>query len=420
MRTLTFSAAAIAAVLVSGLIVSTPAIAATDTGHKNIKAVEAPGGQISVTWGATKAVKYYQVKVSSMPDMSQDVKTYKISKSKTAVTVAPAANAGPTSGNYSFVRVYAIKKNGKLGESPFAKVRLTAPAPNPIGPGVTVGTFNIRTAEADGTGGAKWSARKDIVASQITASGASVVALQEAGAVIGKECQVVIYVGTDGLKHKFKDCYFQFEQLDDMLPQYSLVNKDEYSPNGADGKESTRILYDPSKVSLAESGFFAPSKIDKNLQFVPWAVFTDNVTQKQFVFISAHLANNAKGQTEKYWSKLRVKQAKKVMAFAKAKSAGRQVIIAGDMNSNQYTLPSNVVDKAFLAGGFYDAYATANITNEFFATFNEFERPKASSSRTDYIFTWGGPVGSYAYKNWIVRSGVFPSDHYMQSATVPF
>lgn len=423
MRTLRTLAAASAAVLLSTLLVTTPATAASPTGHKKIQASEVPGGQILVTWGATTGVKYYQVKVSSMPDMSQDVKTYKISKKKTSVTVKPAANATATSGNYSFVRVYAIKKNGKVGESPYKKVRLTAPVADPINPAVTVATFNIRTKEADGSGGAKWAARKAAVAAEITASGAAVVAIQEAGAKINSTCLPVIYIGTDGKNHKYKDCYWQFEELDDLLPTYSLVNKDEYS--SGDGKESTRILYDPSKVTLGENGFFAPTKEDANLQFVPWAVFSpvatpENPTPKQFVFIATHLANNAKGQKEQYWSKLRVKQAEKVIAFAKSKSQGRQVIVAGDMNSNMYTLPSNVVDKAFLKAGFFDAYSTAANQNEFFATFNEFKKPKASASRTDYIFTWGGPIGSFGYKNWIIRSGVMTSDHYMQSATVPF
>jgi endonuclease/exonuclease/phosphatase family metal-dependent hydrolase len=420
MRTVKLLAAALAAVLLSVLLVSTPATAASPTGHKKIQAVEAPGGKVLVTWGATTGVKYYNVKVSSLPDMSQDVKTYKISKKLTSATVAPAAYAGASTGNYTFVRVYAVKKNGKVGESPYKKVRLTAPAADAVNPGVTVATFNIRTAEADKSGGPKWASRKDAVAAQITASGASVVAIQEAGAKIGGEDNwvPVVYVGADGKNHKERDYYWQFEQLDDLLPNYSLVNAAEYSQG--DGKESTRILYDPSKVTLTESGFFAPSKVDDNLQFVPWAVFTDNATQKQFVFISTHLANNAKGQTEKYWSKLRTKQAQKVIAFAKDKSQGRQVIVAGDMNSNMYSAPSNVVDKAFLKAGFFDAYASASVENEFFATFNEFKKPKASASRTDYIFTWGGPTGSFGYKNWIVRSGTFPSDHYMQSATVPF
>ncbi|MDM4762311.1 hypothetical protein QT381_04740 [Galbitalea sp. SE-J8] len=413
----TITAVAVAAALALGTAaVSAPADAASPTGHKHLTAVEAPGGRIAVKWGATTGVKSYRVVVAGSPDMKATPKTYTISKKKTSATVAPAKYAGANSGNYSFVRVYAIKKNGKVGESPYVKVRLSgADAQPPAGDAsVAVATFNIRTGEA--TSGPSWESRRDAVAAQIASSGAAVVAIQEAGYKIGA-CRVVVTAFPGG-KTKAKDCFWQFEDLEARLGgQYRLVSSTEYASGaGALGKESTRILYDPTRVTLGDQGFFAPSKVDKNLQYVPWAHFTDVASGKPFTFVAVHLANNAAGKKEAAWSKLRAQQAKKVIAFAKSQLGYGQVIVAGDMNSNMYTLPANLVDQEFVRAGAFDAYATHDNQNEFYATFNEFKAPKASASRTDYIFTFG-VKGSYSYKNWITRAKL--SDHFMQSAILP-
>jgi endonuclease/exonuclease/phosphatase family metal-dependent hydrolase len=402
---------ALASALLVGAAVVPAAEAASPTGHKQLTAQQS-GSKISVSWKATSGVKYYKVKVAANPEMTQHVDSYTVSKKKTRVTVAPANFASAGSGNYSFVRVYAYKTNGKIGVSPWKKVRMSVAAPA-AGPSITVATFNVRTAEA--TSGPSWSSRKVGVAAQIAASGAAVVAVQEAGSK-SDSYQEVVYVGNDGAKHKYRDYDWQFEELDRLLPSHQLVSAEEYSLG--EGKESTRIFFDPSKVTLTGQSVFAPSTVDENLQFVPVAEFTDNVTGKPFTFIALHLANNAAGQDEKFWSKLRARQANAVISKVKQFAAqGEQVIVAGDMNSNMYTEPGNLVDESFLRAGFFDAYATPNNQNEFYATFNEFKGPKASGSRTDYIFTFGGPRGSYGYKNWTTSAKL--SDHFMQSATLP-
>jgi len=422
MRNLKILATALAAAVLASLLIVAPANAASPTGHKHITASVTADNKISVKWRATSGIKYYKVKTSSTPDMSEDVKSYKTKN--TALVVKPTKYGSVASGNYTFVRVYAVKKNGKVGESPYRAVRLNPVVPAAGGTAVTVATFNVRTADAaaeKSTPTHKWASRISKVASQIRDSGAAVIGLQEAGAA-SSSYDVITTVGSDGKKHKSKDFYWQFEGLRDAAgSQYKLATDQEYSSGS--GKEGTRILYDTSKVTLLEQGHFAPSAVNSKLRFVPWAKFQDNATGKTFYFISVHLAANEddKGRSDASFSKLRVKQAAKVISTAKKFAAtGNQVIVVGDMNSNIYSAPNNAVDRKFLNSGFYDASATTNSTNEFFVTYNAFKKPKKSASRTDYIFTFGGPKGSYNYKNWIVRSGKIPSDHYMQSATLPF
>jgi hypothetical protein len=81
-------------------------------------------------------------------------------------------------------------------------------------------------------------------------------------------------------------------------------------------------------------------------------------------------------------------------------------------------MPGNGIAIKLTKSGFHDAFKAKKVVNKANDTFNDFLPPRSTASRTDYIMTYGGPKTSYAYKNWVVRSGTIPSDHYMQSATV--
>src|SRR4051812_4667494 len=118
-RNLKLAVVALAAVLLATLFVAAPANAAkaTNDGHKHISAVQTVDGKITVNWLPTLGVKYFLVKTSGNPEMTEGLKTYKVSKSTTTVTVAPTAYAGVGTGNYTFARVYAVK-SGKIGVSP--------------------------------------------------------------------------------------------------------------------------------------------------------------------------------------------------------------------------------------------------------------------------------------------------------------
>ena len=409
---------AVAAAAALTLSVATPATAASPTGHKHVTVKLTDDDHIVVKWKATTGIKYYKVKTSSTPDMTQDVKSYKVAKSKTKLTIDAStkryAYASPASGNYVFVRVYAVKKNGKIGESPYKRVSLNPEVPNPAAQRLTVATFNVRTADTE-IPGHTWASRLPAVAQQINASGAQVVALQEAGANLGKT------VTAPGVY----DIHWQFEDVDNAVdPRYALVNGAEYSLETDGGKEGTRILYDTTALKVVDSGFFAPSAVDKYLRWVPWAKFQSIATGETFFFISAHLDNrkDSGDSTELY--ELRREQIGTIIDEARRFSAtGFQVVLAGDLNSNIYSVPDNGVARKLLAAGFYDAYATNELVNPFRVTYNGFESSKSSASRTDYIMTFGRPDlrGSFSYKDWIDKVyGIWPSDHNMQSAVVPF
>lgn len=395
---------------------TTTADAASPTGHKHITVSLTASNKIKVHWGATTGVKYYKVRTSSVPDFSEDIKTWKVAKGTTTKWIDATASryfyARPGSGNYIFVRVYAVKSNGSIGVSPYKRVKLHSPAAPANAQRLTVATFNVRTATED-VKGHSWASRDEEVGKRINEAHPDVVAVQEAG---DHGDNWVKRVDANG--NGYRDYYWQFEDLRDKVGgNYQLVDDQEYSTGS--GKEGTRILYDASKFRVLNHGVFAPSAVNKYLRYVPWALFQNVQTGEQFYFISVHLDNRS--GAKKYYD-LRIKQIDKIIDVARGfKATGHQVILAGDLNSNIYSEPNNGVDYKLLKAGFWDAYATSKVTYPYRVTYNGYKSMKKSASRTDYIFTFGGPKGSYAYKNWITKvGGEWPSDHNLQSASVPY
>jgi endonuclease/exonuclease/phosphatase family metal-dependent hydrolase len=417
-------ASLIAGVLAVGTIAA-PATAATSAGEKHLTAKLTADDHIVVDWLSTTGAKYYKVRTSSTPDMSQDIKTYKVSKAHTDFTIDATASryayAKPSSGNYVFVRVYVVKTNGTVGTSPYKRIRLHQLAVNAAASKITVATYNVRTAEDD-VKGHSWASRKKAVAGRIKDANASVVAIEEAGDHF-TAFKKIITVGADGKKHKTRDYDWQFEQLRDAVGgSYALTNTQEYSLG--EGKEGTRILYDTSKVTLLAQGDFAPSAVSAKLRYVPWARFQDNATGKTFYFIAAHLDNRKDTGKSHTFYNLRIKQAKTIISKARGFAAsGEQVILAGDLNSNIYSTPTNGADRTLIAAGFIDAYSATSNVNAYHETFSDYHVSKVSASRTDYIMTFGRSDlgGPTSYKNWTSKSnGIYASDHNMQSAVVPF
>jgi len=224
----------LASVVAAGLIaasVSTSASAATPAGEKNISVSLSSSDQLSVSWDSTTGADYYKVRTSSTADMSQDIKTYTVSKSHTSFSIDATGSgyvyAKPSSGNYIFVRVYVVKTSGVVGESPYKQVRLVPPTASAKAQQLKVATYNVRTAESDEPGHS-WKSRLSAVAARIKQGAAGVVAIQEAGDH-GDQFSVVITQTANG-KKKSRDYYWQYEQLRDAVGgNYQLVDNQEYS-----------------------------------------------------------------------------------------------------------------------------------------------------------------------------------------------
>jgi endonuclease/exonuclease/phosphatase family metal-dependent hydrolase len=279
--------------------------------------------------------------------------------------------------------------------------KTSVPKPPASAPRLTVATFNVRTTETE-VAGHTWDARKARVAEYIRASGASVVALQEAGSVLADV--------SDGTT---RTQYWQYQEVRDILGwPWTLTDEAEFSRG--EGREGTRILYDATRVTLLEHGSFAPSAVDRYIRYIPWARFLDNASGRVFLFVSVHLDD----RIDK--SSLRVAQMRTVIRRAKAlRGNASQIVLAGDLNSATTSPGGNRALRAAVKAGAFDASRTKKPIDIRIDSFNDFLRPKRSGYTTDYILTLGGPKGSFSYRNWVVRKGVIPSDHYLQSATLP-
>lgn len=400
-----------------GATEAVPASAAvTSTGYKHVTAKANADGTITVTWRKTLNAKKYIVRTSNMPDMSKNVVAYSVKKSRKTTVVKPTSTAGVSSGNYTFIRVYVVRKNGSVSASPYAAVRLRPAAVSTSAKKITVATFNVRTNQNQQSGHT-WAQRKRAVATRILGSNADVVAVQEAGGVTGTGCNAT-YQFTE-LAALIRDKYVLATLNNETT---CAIKKEQYAyTTGGGGKQGTRIFYNPTTYTQLRAEYFTPSSPNSDSRrFVPYVLLQNRQTGETVYVMSVHLENR-KGAT---YDRVRLAQAQEVIAKAKALSASKkiQVIVAGDLNSNIYSSPNNRVQWSFVTAGFYDAYATAKNTNEFRVTFNGFTTPsKVSASRTDYILSYGPYRGSYSYKNWISSvNGVIPSDHNMQTATVPY
>jgi endonuclease/exonuclease/phosphatase family metal-dependent hydrolase len=377
---------------------------ANGRGPLKVKLTNTANGRIKVHWkgkGPKKNFKPWKIVTSTSRDMTTDRKVYHAKGKKRSIVVKPAPGVTPTSGNYTFVKVYAKRKHGlKGGNSPTHWIQPTPPAPTGTG-AVTIGTFNVRDADIKGDAGTaqSWNNRKANVIATIRSSGAGIVNIQEASGM-----------GNDGT-----GAYLS-QASDIMVGTGMQMVSGTHDFFAGTGSQGTRILYDPTQYSYANEWH---EQIVGN-RFIEWAEFTQLSTGKKFWDVSMHLqTGDAKGDES-----LRVTQAKQIIAKVRELAhadGSREVFLAGDSNSTFYSKPKPLVHRTFTDAGFYDAFASASISGQAYPTTNDFKFPvKPGPTRRDVILSYNGPQGSYWYHNlYYTGANNLASDHFMQVAQLP-
>ena len=383
-------------------------------GYLKVRLSIASDGGIAVQW--TRPVKPsklrgYVVRVGTNRKMDSKVQYHRVSRRAQSAVVPQAFGATPESGNFSFVKVDIRRRDGSRGTSPVKWIQAPVTAGCPAGQRATVATYNVRTWNAHSdTGALSWTNRGPKVIEQIRASNASVVAIQEAS---GK--------GGDGFGSAS-----QHQWIIDHLNQNSSEDWVDPVPSGlyqGRGLVGTRILYDATKYENVTPG------VDSGLKFVtvngtaesplPWVRLRPLGGGAPFIMMATHLASGAKPVH------FTIRGAQVAQVIAQARSLhnlyGDEVIVGGDMNSTSYQRPYDNVHYAYMQAGFYDAFATTNLSGSAFPTTNDFDFPvRPVPHRRDYILTYGGPQGSCGYRNQYYRSASdVASDHFLQVATVP-
>jgi endonuclease/exonuclease/phosphatase family metal-dependent hydrolase len=346
---------------------------------------------------------------------------------------------GTGSGNPIFVKV-ATYNNMSAGTS-FPRVKnegagyrlslagnyMWPGAVTPTGTKVRVGTWNVNSVSASAKySGYTWLQRRTRVAAGIAASGAAVVAVQEAttaDAGNGKR---------------------QWEDLRNLLKDpkygaYSIATPD-VGPAGTNATKGAHLFYQASVATLVQSGLVSAKSITSSWpsgltdRYFAWAKLRHNVTGKEFVVASVHLpAGDSTALND-----LRVREAKAIDAFLVAKAGGKPIVVLGDLNSSFAQSP-NGPQKAFFDRGYRDAASslklqnhrnsTANITNQIdnravpgypYTPY----KYKYAAPRIDYVLVKNGG-GSWAYVNRLMVDGngkfvrtYQGSDHNMQAADI--
>lgn len=375
-------------------------------GPLKVKLTNTKNGRIKVHWkgkGPRKNFKTWKIITAASRDLTFHKKVYHAKGKARSKIVSHAKGVTPASGDYTFVRVVAKRKHGlRGGNSPTHWIQAPVTAVPTGNDRLVMGTFNVRDANLDSSGAHVWDNRAANVYSNITSSGAGIVNLQEASGQHGN------------------DLY----QMRDIAQNtgYALVNGDYYrSGNTITGDQGTRILYDPALYQVVTGGAQLLTKDGAHgAPWAAWAEFQEKATGRVFYDVSMHLTTGKSNADEK----IRSQQAAEVIALAKylvATYGSHEVIVAGDSNSTTNNKPHPMVHPAFVAAGFYDAFATTAITGQAYPTTSDFQFPvKPGPFRRDLILTYNGPRGSFWYHNqWYNSAAQAASDHFMQSAQLP-
>ncbi|MCW2811104.1 MAG: hypothetical protein JWP61_1562 [Friedmanniella sp.] len=297
--------------------------------------------------------------------------------------------------------------------------------------GLRVASFNVRTSFAHDS--RSWLSRADDVAREIVSKRPGVVALQELGP--GR---------ADGVTGTLQGRMRQTDSLKQALNRngggrYTLVRTTPYVKAGTPhSTQGARILYDTSRYSLVsdcpdttgKSQFNGSCSMELPVlasdgpsarRSAAWAEFSDKSTGKHFFFVSVHLDSRRSGNmgTEGQYDALRRSQAAAVYNRVASMAGGKEVIIAGDLNSWKTKKPNGNTPRDYLVGqGLKDTSSATKRVNTQYSTMNHFETVQKTyaagrSVALDYILA-KGVSSSKRYENVTKRvDSSRPSDHNM-------
>ncbi|MEV7648848.1 endonuclease/exonuclease/phosphatase family protein [Arthrobacter sp. NPDC089319] len=361
--------------------------------------------KITVSWNKTTHTTHYSVKVADNLAMTRNVRTFRNIKG-TSYTVDNLSN-GSRSAMPNFIRFYAHNKEAKTRKS--KRYTVYAAAPKVAGTEkLSVASYNLLCALCKGDPGVNppaWTTRVNTIMKTISAKKPDILLLQEASnyKVPGtKRTQSMV-----DFRKRLKKAGYAMDRSPEKLGSSHYSN---------------RIGYNSKKYKLVKKGTFAlPTAKGANKRGAAWALLKSRKTGKQFYALSFHV--DPKIPLSGKGSKAETMQTIDRKLGARNKKH-LPVLIAGDMNSDYYQLPSNTPHETMMDLGWTDAASSASKKNYRYSTFNGYHKKQETSwSRIDYIFT-KNVHGTLSYENVVdvdkkgrLRS-VPGSDHNMVLARV--
>ncbi|MDR1768038.1 MAG: endonuclease/exonuclease/phosphatase family protein [Propionibacteriaceae bacterium] len=419
--------------LFMGLLTAPPAQAAAKRAKAPVKTTSSPT-TITLRWEAIAGAVSYRV--ASATDAKFD--TNRRVDASSGVTFDLTGLQAATA---YYVKVRGLNAKGK----PVGPYSMTAKLKTRPLTDLRVGSYNVNCATCTSTSPDfnPWATRRTLVAANILAADLDVIGVQEA-----TQGQLVV----DGKKSGVS----QYEDLVNLLgspwkvsvkARYNCVRSttptdwDSCVPKDRGASGGARILYRSDRLTKIAAGSKKLSEASPELtdRFLAWAVFEQKSTGKRFFFATTHLEPlKDTGKSRKYYN-TRVKQAKEIVAEIKAKNTDNlPVVMTGDLNSYNWSVPDNGPYKVLIGDGFADPLGnsargqaispTAKVRlNANFDSFNNYERVARqrvtdNGVYLDYILTKQATVLEWQTVVKVDQSGKFtgviPSDHNLVRATL--
>jgi endonuclease/exonuclease/phosphatase family metal-dependent hydrolase len=224
-------------------------------------------------------------------------------------------------------------------------------------------------------------------------------------ASIIKKYNFEIFGIQEGLLHQLND-------LQSLMSDYEYIGE---GRSGGDKGEFSAIFYNKNKLKLLKDGSFflseTPDIVSKGwdahlTRITSWGLFKEISSGTRFYFFNTHLDNVGK--------KSRLESVKLILKKIIKIAKDNPVILTGDFNCDQNSLPYKVVNSS---GILKDTYDLAKVKHAPTGTFNDYGT-KHTDRRIDQIFV-SSQIEVEEYD--IITDkvdGKFPSDHYPVRAKI--
>jgi Metal-dependent hydrolase len=294
----------------------------------SLKATQASGSSLYVSWTSRGPGLKYRVRFGTDPSLSDDT-------SKTQVfAAAGGVLTGLTPNTTYYYKVRALELSGADASAYSAVASGKTPAANFV-PGFTVASYNILKTGS----GPSWTKRRGALAANILSTTPDVLGVQEA-------LQTKVS-GVKGAKVS------QWQDLLDLLGS-------KYKAVSTKNSQGTRLIYNSSRFTLIKADTKALTTIGKYTRYAVWAILEDKISGKQGFFVSTHLEPGS--NTSAAAKAARKKQAAEILALADAQAGGRPVVVVGDLNSSRAASTTNGAYQTLRAGGLVDPLGNADDT----------------------------------------------------------
>ncbi len=294
-------------------VTTKPASAFPELPPTDLAATAGGAGSVYLSWTNRSPGLRYRVRYTTDPALGL----------KSWDTVVIPATGGVVTGlaagtTYHF-KARVIASDGK-GLSPYSSVETQVTAKATASPAIAVSTYNVHKASS----GPSWTDRRRAVAENITRLAPDVIALAEASPV-----SVITPSGA-----KVKQYNDLLSLIDDDIP-YRFAASDSYT-------SGTKLAYNSRRLTLLNEGKKTLTELGEQRRYAVWAVFSDKASGKRVFVVATHLEPGKGSATDTKYNTARIAQAKEILALVKARNPkGHPVVIAGDLNSNRSTEPSN-------------------------------------------------------------------------------